>query len=104
LKASEKISTFYLPPASSCLVCLDKLLDRAFIGLFNIVGEKAGWQLTYFPVIRYTLTTNAFSAARFIAAVASRLVSLSITFLCHHIPLFIFKIDEIPSGEYNFPP
>jgi len=47
-------------------------------------------------MISYTLATNTFFTAGLITTVAFRLVLLNTTLLCHHISLFIFKIDEFP--------
>jgi hypothetical protein len=72
--------TLLLPPPSFFLKGSDKCFNGAVIGLFYIVREKTGGQLSRPPMIGNTFTADSLPTAGLITAVASFLILLYTAF------------------------
>jgi len=69
-----------LPPSPPFLIGLNKTFNRAVPGLLHIIGEKTGRELSHPPVILNAVAADTLPAARFIGAVAVRLIFFNLTF------------------------
>ena len=70
-----KLENLIFKRTSDCLsfifINLYEPFQRAVISFFNIVGEKASWQLPVTPVVNQTFTADPLALAGFPGAIAS---------------------------------
>ena len=69
-----------LPPSPPFLIGFNKTFDRSVPGLLYIIREKTGRKLSHPPMILNAVAADTLPAARFIGAVAARLVFFNLTF------------------------